>query len=168
MIFLDRQKMFGAVKLSCSPLTFVLTFFQTQKDKIQGKIHPPIPSKEVSPEQEVKLDIGSQNEVGKAIHSEYAEPQSPTGRRTGCAALSSPAEESRDSLMKPLPFLFKGVTRVALGTGRGVTAYPVTTPSISERGQRVRPQEPGIIRRTLTKKQQEAVEQQCQQELPRC
>ncbi|XP_077034102.1 uncharacterized protein LOC143694030 isoform X1 [Agelaius phoeniceus] len=49
MIFLDRQKMFGAVKISCSPLTFVLTFFQTQKDKLQSKIHPPIPSEEVPP-----------------------------------------------------------------------------------------------------------------------
>ncbi|XP_077035491.1 uncharacterized protein LOC143694192 isoform X1 [Agelaius phoeniceus] len=58
MIFLDRQKMFGAVKISCSPLTFVLAFFQMQKDKIQGKIHPPIPSEEVPPSR--KLDISRQ------------------------------------------------------------------------------------------------------------
>ncbi|XP_066427605.1 polypeptide N-acetylgalactosaminyltransferase 18-like [Molothrus aeneus] len=71
-------------------------------------------------EREVKLDISSHGEVGKAIHSEYAEPQSPTGRCAGFAALPSPGEVSRDSAMKPLPFLFKGVTRAAFSNGRGV------------------------------------------------
>ncbi|XP_077041969.1 uncharacterized protein LOC129125630 [Agelaius phoeniceus] len=70
--------------------------------------------------------------------------------------------------MKPLPFLFKGVTRVAFFNGRGVVAYPVTMASALECGQRVQPQETGILRKRLTKKHQEDVEQQCQQELPSC
>ncbi|XP_077048275.1 uncharacterized protein LOC143696256 [Agelaius phoeniceus] len=58
--------MSGALKLSCSRLTFVLTFFQMQKDKIQGRAtHPTCGD---SPDQEVKAESRSQGRVGEVVH----------------------------------------------------------------------------------------------------
>ncbi|XP_038004215.1 uncharacterized protein LOC119705644 [Motacilla alba alba] len=96
-----------------------------QQDKIHGRAsHPGLGG---SPEQEVKPDISSQVEEGKAIDSEYAKLPSRTGQWTGFAALVSLLGVLQDSVMKPLPFLLKGVIWVAFGNSHGVVAYPATT-----------------------------------------
>ncbi|XP_077030772.1 uncharacterized protein LOC129135208 isoform X3 [Agelaius phoeniceus] len=71
----------------------------------------------------------------RAICSEHAKLPSPAGRRTGFAALASPA------------------FRAAIRNRRGVAAHPTTTASASERGRSVRPEEPGLLRRRLSKRQ---------------
>ncbi|KAL9854829.1 uncharacterized protein GJ701_004065 [Geothlypis trichas] len=92
--------------------------------------------------------------LGEAIHSDYSKPQSASSRRAGFAALASPAEVSRDWAMKPLPRLFKGVTRVAFSNDRSAAASPVMTTSVSERAQSVRPEQLGILRSRLSERQQ--------------
>ncbi|XP_077029273.1 uncharacterized protein LOC143693142 isoform X2 [Agelaius phoeniceus] len=94
MIFLDRQKMFGAVKISCSPLTFVLAFFQTQKDKIQGKIHPPIPSEEVPPSRKqswtsaVKVSPGQPSAVAEELRRAPRRWRQPPSAAEACGPRS--------------------------------------------------------------------------------
>ncbi|XP_054373427.1 uncharacterized protein LOC118696813 isoform X4 [Molothrus ater] len=60
------HKISGAIKLPCNSLTFVLTFFQMQKDKIQGRA--PHPGCGDCPEHEVKAESSSQGRVGKVVH----------------------------------------------------------------------------------------------------
>ncbi|XP_071308586.1 uncharacterized protein [Agelaius tricolor] len=71
----------------------------------------------------------------RAICSEHAKLPSPTGRQTGFAALASPA------------------FRAAVRNRRGVAAHPTTMASASERGRSVRPEEPGLLRSRLSKRQ---------------
>ncbi|KAL9820631.1 uncharacterized protein GJ701_017624 [Geothlypis trichas] len=68
--------------------------------------------------------------------------------------MASPAEVSRDSAMQPLPCLFKGATREAFSNSQRVVAPPVTAASVSECARSVRPEQLGLLRSTLSERQQ--------------
>ncbi|KAM4884742.1 uncharacterized protein FYW23_012476 [Sylvia borin] len=98
--------MSGAVKLPCSTLTFILTFFQMQLDKIRGRA--PHPWCGGSPEKEVKPDISSQDAVGTAVLSPDAALQ------TWFTWLVSPPGAFQDSVRKPRSSPFEGTIQPGL------------------------------------------------------